>query len=77
MNQDLFNKAIARAKDGKINLGCANGWDNETRETYNELYKYRKLQSSRNLGRCYNEYTFLVEIGGNTYSVVHSVDSSD
>ena len=79
MNQDLINKAIARAKDGRINLGCANGWLNETNDIYRELrdHMVAGTATSENLGRCYNEYTFGVELNGSSYTVVYSVDSSD
>ena len=72
---NLLNKA----KDGVINLGTANGWNKETNEQYQAL---RELmipgsQHSRELSRCYNEYTFNANIEGETYTVIHTIDSGD
>ena len=79
MNKDLINKAIARAKDGEINLGCANGWMNETNEIYKMLSETKVPDTSTHeyIGRCYSEYTFDANINGTTYKVVYTVDSGD
>jgi hypothetical protein len=79
MNQDLINKAIARAKDGEIDLGCANGWMNETNEIYKMLSQSKVPDTSTHeyIGRCYSEYTFVTELEGNHYKVVYTVDSGD
>jgi hypothetical protein len=72
---DILNKA----NDGVIDLGIANGWRKETGDHYNAL---RELmipgsQSSKELGRCYNEYRFIALYEGQSYVVIHAVDSSD
>ena len=79
MNQELINKALSRVQNSDINLGTANGWSQETSDIYSELKKYTIPESStsENLGRCYNRYTFDVELSGNRYTVVYAVDSSD
>ena len=73
--QDYANKS----KDGVIQLGTANGWSSETNEIYRDLSSMAipGSHTSENLGRCYEEYTFKVEIDGSIYTVVHQVDSSD
>jgi hypothetical protein len=79
MNSEIIKEAIERAKEGIINLGTANGWDQKTGDQYNALQEFKLPGSgtSRNLGRCYNEYGFDVLIEGQTYTVIHKVDSGD
>jgi hypothetical protein len=62
-----------------INLGCANGWSKTTRDRYTELegLKIDGSSSSRNLGNCYNEYSFWITQEGEKVNVVYTVDSSD
>ena len=79
MNIEIITEAVKRAKDGVINLGTANGWGQSNRDQCNELRKFmvQGSQESRNLGRCYNEYSFNSIIEGQTYKVVYTVDSGD
>jgi hypothetical protein len=79
MNSEIIKEAIERAKEGIINLGTANGWDAKTGEQYKALQEFKVANSgtSRNLGRCYNEYGFDVLIEDQTYTVIHTVDSGD
>ena len=79
MENTLEEKVKANAVNNVINLGTANGWRKEDGEFYKELneIKIPNTQESRNLGRCYNEYSFDVNIEDITYKVVHRVDSSD
>ena len=79
MNVEVIKEVVQRAKDGVINLGTANGWNKETNEQYKALsdLMVQGSQSSRNLGRCYNEYSFTALYEGQSYVVVHTVDSGD
>ena len=79
MTEQILIDACAKARNGEIHLGTANGWDKETNELYAALNecKIPESTSSRNLGRCYNEYSFDVLIDEQTYTVVYSVDSGD
>ena len=79
MNTEIITEVVKRAKDSVINLGTANGWGQSNRDQYNELRKFmvQNSQESRNLGRCYNEYSFYSIIEGQTYKVVYTVDSGD
>jgi glucan phosphorylase len=65
--------------NGCINLGCANGWNHESFETYKELQnlKIPGSGSTRNLGRCYNESSFEIKINDEIVKVISTVDSSD
>lgn len=78
ISQNL-KEACENAKHGEINLGTANGWGDKTNQLYKELseYKIPDTGTSRNLGRCYNEYSFDVRIDEKVYVVVYTVDSSD
>ena len=79
MTTTLAEQVKAKAVNNVINLGTANGWRKEDGEFYqalNEL-KIPNTQATKNLGRCYNEYSFDVNIDETTYKVVHTVDSSD
>ena len=62
-----------------IDLGTANGWSKETSEMYSGLaeLKIPGTERGRNLGRCYNSYSFDVLIDDNTYTVTYKVDSGD
>lgn len=64
--------------DGILKLGIANGWDVSTRYFMEAIRPFRVGTSrERNLGRCYNEYTFTVKDSEMEIDVVYSVDSSD
>jgi hypothetical protein len=79
MTTEILQEAAQNAKNGEIHLGTANGWDEKTNALYQALNK-RKIpdsSSSRNLGRCYNEYSYDVIIDDLTYVVVYTVDSGD
>jgi hypothetical protein len=77
--ENVITEALKRAKDGIINLGTANGWSKATNDQYQALQEFKLPGSgtSRNLGRCYNEYSFDAIIEGEKYTIVHTVDSSD
>ena len=77
--ENIITEALKRAKDGIINLGTANGWNKAVNEQYQALSELmvQGSQSSRNLGRCYNEYSFDAIIEGEKYTIVHTVDSGD
>jgi hypothetical protein len=79
MENTLAEQVKEKAVNNVINLGTANGWRKEDGEFYqalNEL-KIPNTQETKNLGRCYNEYSFDVNIEDTTYKVVHRVDSGD
>jgi hypothetical protein len=77
--ENVITEVVKRANGSIINLGIANGWGQATNDQYRALCELmvQGSQSSRNLGRCYNEYRFDVIIEGQTYTVVHTVDSGD
>ena len=79
MIEQILIDACAKARNGEIHLGTANGWGREMSVLYTALSecKIPDSGSSRNLGRCYNEYSFDVLIEDQTYVVVYSVDSGD
>jgi hypothetical protein len=79
MTSENLKEACANAKNGEIHLGTANGWGEKTNALYAELneLKIPNSGSSRNLGRCYNEYSFDVTVDEKTYTIVYTVDSSD
>jgi len=79
MNSEIIKEVTERAKEGIINLGTANGWNAKNGEQYKALQEFKVSNSgtSRNLGRCYNEYSFDAIIDGKKYTIVHSVDSGD
>ena len=79
MNSEIIKEAIEKANEGIINLGIANGWNQKIRDQYRALQEFKVANSgtSRNLGRCYNEYGFDVLIEEQTYKVIHKVDSGD
>jgi hypothetical protein len=78
-NVELLREACEKAKHGEILLGTANGWSEKPNALYAALSecKIANSGSSRNLGRCYNEYSFDVIVDEKTYTVVYSVDSGD
>ena len=71
--------ATESARNGEIHLGTVNGWTATTDALFNELkaLSVPESSSSRNLGRCYNEYSFDSVIDGQTYRVLFTVDSGD
>ena len=77
--ENSITEVLKRANGSIINLGTANGWSKETNDQYRALSELmvQGSQSSRNLGRCYNEYSFDVFIEGEKYTIVHTVDSGD
>jgi hypothetical protein len=79
MENTLAEQVKLKAVNNVINLGTANGWGAKDNQFYKELneVKIPKSQTSRNLGRCYNEYSFEVNINETIYKVVHTVDSGD
>ena len=79
MYTTYLEEAIKRAKDGVIDLGTANGWNQTRNEEYRALeeLKVPGSQSSKNLGNCYNEYRFIAIHEGQSYVVLHTVDSGD
>lgn len=76
---ELLKSASIEPQHGEINLGTVNGWNTSTNTLYNALREYRVENSGteRNLGRCYNEYSFTIADGVDEYILVYSVDSSD
>lgn len=64
---------------GCIDLGCMNGWSKDRYDLYKELsaMKIAGSGSGRNLGRCYNESSFKIDLDGEIVSVISTVDSSD
>ena len=64
---------------GCINLGCMNGWNKEWFEIHKELKSLKIVgsDSGRNLGRCYNESSFDINLNGEVVKVISTVDSSD
>jgi len=78
-NEEILQEACKNAKNGEIHLGTANGWGEKTKNLYAIVgeYKIPNSGSSRNLGRCYNEYAFDIIFEEKTYTVVYSVDSGD
>jgi len=65
-------------KNGKLNLGTANGWRKETQEAFRALKKMEHDEETLlRLGRCYNGYTFCVTDGVDTVEVSYDVDSGD
>jgi hypothetical protein len=79
MSNEIVREACKNARNGEIHLGTANGWGEKTNALYKALgeCKIPNSGSSRNLGRCYNEYSFDVVVDEQTFTVVYSVDSSD
>ena len=79
MKNEILKEACEKSRNGEIHLGTANGWGEKTNALYKALNecKIPDSGSSRNLGRCYNEYSFDVIIEEKTYVVVYSVDSGD
>ena len=76
---ELLQEAHIEPKHGELDLGIANGWSEDSRRLIEGLRKYRVDGSTteRNLGRCYNEYSFTINDGTDEYNVVYRVDSSD
>ena len=77
--ENIITEVLKRAKNGIIDLGTANGWNKAVNEQYQALSELmvKGSQNSRNLGRCYNEYSFDAIIEGEKYTIVHTVDSGD
>jgi hypothetical protein len=77
--ENVITEVLKRAKNGIIDLGTANGWNKAVNDQYLALRELmiQGSQSSRNLGRCYNEYSFDALIEGEKYTIVHTVDSGD
>ena len=77
--ENIITEVLKKANGSIINLGTANGWSKATNDQYQALSELmvQGSQSSRNLGRCYNEYSFSVVIEGHIYTVIHTVDSGD
>ena len=77
--EQIITENKLHVSHGEIRLGTENSWDAERYSIYESLRAYIVPNSgtSRNLGRCYNEYSFTVNDGTSEYVVVYSVDSSD
>jgi hypothetical protein len=64
--------------NGILKLGIANGWDEATRYFMEAIRPFRVgTFQTRELGRCYNEYTFTVKDSEMEFDIVYSVDSGD
>ena len=76
---ELLKEYHYEPKNGEIDLGIANGWNESTRYFMEALGPFRVdgSRTERNLGRCYNEYSFTINDGTDEYNVVYRVDSSD
>ena len=62
-----------------IDLGYANGWNAKTKEIYEELKK-NKIEgsnTSKNIGRCDNEYSFEAIQENERVKVIYKIDSGD
>jgi hypothetical protein len=79
MENTLAEQVKEKAVNNVISLGTANGWGVKTNQFCKELREQMipQSQESKNLGRCYNEYSFDVNIEDTIYKVVYSVDSGD
>ena len=77
--EQIITENNLHVSHGEIRLGTQNGWDSERYATYESLraYKVPDIGTSRNLGRCFHDYSFSVNYGTSEYVVVYSVDSSD
>ena len=77
--ENVITEVLKKANGSIINLGTANGWNQKNNDQYRALSELmiKGSQSSRNLGRCYNEYSFDALIEGATYTIIHTVDSGD
>ena len=64
---------------GEIKLGYTNGWDDERIAVFSLLkeHKIDGTNTTRDLGRCLNEYSFMINDGTDEYNVVYLVDSGD
>ena len=78
-NVELLNKTFSEAKNNIVNLGTANGWNDGRIKllTYLKGKMIPGTYESRNLGRCYNEYSFKCLIDNEEFKIVFSEDSSD
>lgn len=81
MNTSLIEQALKRKSNdsNRINLGCANGWLNETDHLYEFLRENLIENTSKHeyIGRCYSQYEFDVKLENQIYTVVYTVDSGD
>ena len=62
-----------------INLGYANGWNDKTKEIFEELKK-NKIEGSGNsinIGRCDNEYSFETIQENERVKVIYKIDSGN
>lgn len=81
--EEIVKNAGLEIRDGKIDLGTANGWLGSMWEVHSLLkgFAVDGSQESRNIGRCYNEYSFTSVCVSNgvtkSYQVIHKVDSGD
>jgi hypothetical protein len=77
--ESLLNRLEDRVNGNNINMGTVNGWTKECSSLYRELSSLfiEGTRNEKNLGRCYNEYSFSVMIEENMYHVVYKVDSGD
>ena len=75
--KSLLERLEDRVNDNIINMGTANGWTKECSSLYKELSALfiEGTRNEKNLGRCYNEYSFSVMMEEKTYHVVYKVDS--
>jgi hypothetical protein len=73
----MENLIKSKIQDGVINLGAANGWNQEIIDLRNHL-RENQIQGSQKqteLGRCYNEYTFESHFQGQNILVKYTVYS--
>ena len=74
-----FKSRLARAKEKTVNLGYANGWNQEIRDFYKIASENIILGTgkSEEIGRCLNVYEFDFKVDDEVYHLVYKVDSSD
>lgn len=74
-----FKSRLARAKEKTVNLGYANGWNQETRDFYKIASDNIVPQSGKSteIGRCLNVFEFDFKVDDEVYHLVYKVDSSD
>ena len=79
MNRETIIEELKNAPGSIIDLGCANGWNKLTNEQYIALRELMVPGSirSKELGRCWTEYAFDINLENKIYTILHNVDSGD
>ena len=79
MNTETIIDELKKAPGSIIDLGCANGWNQLTNEQYIALRELMVPGShrSKELGRCWNEHAFDINLDNKIYTILHNVDSGD